>query len=45
MTLNGKLHLAPIEKDPHHVLDIGTGTGIVSIQIIGLNECDIVNDV
>ncbi|RDW57070.1 hypothetical protein BP6252_13885 [Coleophoma cylindrospora] len=32
MTLNGKLHLAPIKKDPHHVLDIGTGTGIWAID-------------
>ena len=27
MTLEGKLHLAPIGNDPQRVLDIGTGTG------------------
>ena len=30
ITLDGRLYLAPIPKDVHHVLDIGTGTGIVS---------------
>ena len=27
MTLEGKLHLAPIGDSPQRVLDIGTGTG------------------
>jgi hypothetical protein len=27
MTLEGKLHLAPLDN-PHNILDIGTGTGI-----------------
>ena len=31
-TLGGKLYLAPIPKDPHNVLDIGTGTGIWAID-------------
>jgi SAM-dependent methyltransferase len=32
LTLGGKLFLAPIRKDPHRVLDIGTGTGIWAID-------------
>lgn len=28
LTLQGKLHLAPIKPGLHHALDIGTGTGI-----------------
>jgi SAM-dependent methyltransferase len=32
LTLDGKLHLAPIDKDLHNVLDIGTGTGIWAIE-------------
>jgi methylase of polypeptide subunit release factors len=28
----GDLHLAPISKTPHNVLDIGTGTGIWAID-------------
>lgn len=32
MTLEGKLHLAPIDN-PHNVLDIGTGTGIWAMLI------------
>ncbi|EPE32627.1 S-adenosyl-L-methionine-dependent methyltransferase [Glarea lozoyensis ATCC 20868] len=31
LTLNDELHLAPI-KNPQHVLDIGTGTGIWAIE-------------
>lgn len=27
MTLEGKLHLAPL-VNPHKILDVGTGTGI-----------------
>lgn len=34
LTQEGKLHLAPIEKDHplHLVLDVGTGTGIWAID-------------
>jgi hypothetical protein len=32
ITLNGKLHLAPIGPTPENVLDIGTGTGIWAIE-------------
>lgn len=28
MLLGGELHLAPLKKDLHNVLDCGTGTGI-----------------
>jgi methylase of polypeptide subunit release factors len=28
MTLNNKLSLVPLKKEPHHVLDLGTGTGV-----------------
>jgi ubiquinone/menaquinone biosynthesis C-methylase UbiE len=28
MTLDGKLHLAPIGNNIHNCLDVGTGTGI-----------------
>jgi hypothetical protein len=27
MTLEGKLHLAPLDN-PHNIIDLGTGTGI-----------------
>jgi cyclopropane fatty-acyl-phospholipid synthase-like methyltransferase len=30
--LDGKLHLAPV-KEPHRILDIGTGTGIWAIDM------------
>lgn len=30
--LKGALHKAPLPPDPHHVLDIGTGTGIWAID-------------
>ena len=30
MTLEGKLHLAPIEN-PQRILDVGTGTGIWAV--------------
>jgi len=33
LILDGKLHLAPIGKDPQRVLDIGTGTGIWAIEM------------
>jgi hypothetical protein len=29
-SLDGKLYLSPVPKDLRHVLDVGTGTGIVS---------------
>jgi len=32
LTLSDKLYLAPIKPDPHHVLDLGTGTGIWAID-------------
>jgi methylase of polypeptide subunit release factors len=32
ITLNGKLHLAPIGPDIANALDIGTGTGIWAIE-------------
>ncbi|KAF1812195.1 S-adenosyl-L-methionine-dependent methyltransferase [Eremomyces bilateralis CBS 781.70] len=33
LTLDGKLFLAPVGPDPHHILDIGTGTGIWAIDV------------
>jgi len=30
INVDGKLHLAPIPKDVHNILDIGCGTGLVS---------------
>lgn len=30
--LGGKLHFAPIGKNPQNVLDMGTGTGIWAIE-------------
>ena len=33
VSLGGKLHLAPISKDPQRILDIGTGTGIWAIEM------------
>lgn len=32
VTLENKLHLAPIGSDPQNVLDIATGTGIWAID-------------
>ncbi|KAL4865513.1 hypothetical protein BDV12DRAFT_174479 [Aspergillus spectabilis] len=32
LTLDGKLHLAPIIKDPQEILDLGTGNGIWAID-------------
>jgi ubiquinone/menaquinone biosynthesis C-methylase UbiE len=32
ITLDEKLHLAPIGPNPQNVLDIGTGTGIWAIE-------------
>jgi hypothetical protein len=31
--LDNKLHLAPIGKNPHRILDLGTGTGIWAIEM------------
>jgi ubiquinone/menaquinone biosynthesis C-methylase UbiE len=28
MTLDGHLSLAPLKREPEHVLDLGTGTGV-----------------
>jgi tRNA1(Val) A37 N6-methylase TrmN6 len=33
LMLNGKLHVAPIEKNPGKILDLGTGTGIWCIEM------------
>ncbi|KAI9760352.1 MAG: hypothetical protein M1840_002558 [Geoglossum simile] len=33
LSLNGKLHLAPLDKGVGRILDIGTGTGIWAIQM------------
>ena len=32
ITLDGKLHLAPIGTNPQNVLDVGTGTGIWAVE-------------
>jgi methylase of polypeptide subunit release factors len=32
LTLGDNLYLAPINPNPHHVLDLGTGTGIWAID-------------
>jgi ubiquinone/menaquinone biosynthesis C-methylase UbiE len=32
MTLDGHLSLAPLNREPEHVLDIGTGTGVWAID-------------
>jgi hypothetical protein len=32
MTLDNKLSLAPLKREPQHVLDLGTGTGIWAID-------------
>jgi ribosomal protein L11 methylase PrmA len=32
MTLEGKLHLAPLEN-PQNILDVGTGTGIWAMYV------------
>jgi methylase of polypeptide subunit release factors len=32
LTLDDKLSLAPVRQNPHHVLDLGTGTGIWAID-------------
>lgn len=37
LTLDGKLHLAPLSADLHNVLDIGTGTGIWAIDFAKLH--------
>jgi ubiquinone/menaquinone biosynthesis C-methylase UbiE len=36
LTLDGKLHLAPIDPNPQNVLDIGTGTGIWAIDFANM---------
>jgi hypothetical protein len=33
LSLNGRLHLAPLDKGMKRVLDIGTGTGIWAIEM------------
>ncbi|KAF1811384.1 S-adenosyl-L-methionine-dependent methyltransferase [Eremomyces bilateralis CBS 781.70] len=33
LTLDGKLHLSPIDPTPQQILDVGTGTGIWAIDI------------
>jgi methylase of polypeptide subunit release factors len=33
LEIGGKLHLAPIGKGVHRILDIGTGTGIWAIDM------------
>lgn len=33
VTLEGKLNLAPIPKNPQRILDIGTGTGLWAVEI------------
>lgn len=35
--LGGRLHVAPISEKPQRVLDLCTGTGIVSIKVIALS--------
>lgn len=32
MTLDGYLSLAPLNREPEHVLDIGTGTGLWALD-------------
>ena len=32
MTLNNKLSLAPLKKEPQHVLDLATGTGVWAME-------------
>lgn len=33
LLLDGRLHLAPIGKNPQRILDIGTGTGIWAMDM------------
>lgn len=33
LILGDKLHLAPISEEPHHILDLGTGSGIWAIDM------------
>jgi methylase of polypeptide subunit release factors len=33
MALGGRLYLAPLGKDIHRILDIGTGTGIWAMEM------------
>ncbi|KAL8836587.1 MAG: hypothetical protein Q9176_006224 [Flavoplaca citrina] len=36
LALNNKLYLAPIQKNPERILDVGTGTGIWAIEMAEL---------
>lgn len=36
VALGGRLHLAPIKRNPERILDIGTGTGLWAID---MGEC------
>jgi ubiquinone/menaquinone biosynthesis C-methylase UbiE len=38
LTLNTKLHLAPVDMNIHNVLDVGTGTGRWAIEFGGLSS-------
>ena len=33
LTFHGKLFLAPINENPLHILDVGTGTGIWALDV------------
>jgi ubiquinone/menaquinone biosynthesis C-methylase UbiE len=37
MTLGNNLSLAPLKREPQHVLDVGTGTGIWAIEYGNFN--------
>lgn len=37
MALEGKLHLAPLNKHVGHVLDVATGTGIWALEFVSLS--------
>jgi ubiquinone/menaquinone biosynthesis C-methylase UbiE len=46
MTLEGKLHLAPIGANPQRVLDVGTGTGkdLLSLHVSYTASADEMHD-